>query len=258
MWSIVSTIDLQVYKYYHIGEHKENQFESNMGKSKSSKKESTSSTTIKKRQRKEVQVVVCPSAFPDFTTVGGSTARRKEQQRRGGSGIDFLNSNKGNIKHKEDDKRLAPALDVQETIREIHKFGAEGFTGKQKKSHEASEYERLTGREIKRHKMPTKIVVGMRAKAMKREAKLQQELKESGVVSHYSATNSSSTSTAGGSSKKKRRKQNEEDTGPTGVFKSNRRRNKGERRNMSSQDFGPTPSVGFMHKGMLKVKPSRR
>jgi len=233
-----------------------------MGKSKSSKKESASSTTttIKKRKRKEVQVVVCPSAFPDFTTVGGSTSRRKEQQRRGSSGIDFLNSNKGNIKHKEDEKRLAPALDVQETIREIHKFGAEGFTGKQKKSHEASEYERLTGRELKRHKMPTKIVVGMRKKAMKREAKLQQELKESGVVSHYSATNSSSTSTAAGgsNSKKKRRKQNEEDTGPTGVFKSNRRRNKGERRNMSSQDFGPTPSVGFMHKGMLKVKPSRR
>ena len=231
-----------------------------MGKSKSSKKESASSstTTSKKRKRKEVQVVVCPSAFPDFTTVGGSTSRRKEQQRRGtSSGIDFLNSKNNNSRHKDDDKRLAPALDVQETIREIHKFGAEGFTGKQKKSHEASEYERLTGREIKRHKMPTKIVVGMRAKARKREARLQQELKESGVVSHYSATNSSSTSTATGS-KKKRRKQNEEDTGPTGVFKSNRRRNKGERRNMSSQDFGPTPSVGFMHKGMLKVKPSRR
>ena len=247
-------------KYYNLVILRENQFELDMGKSKNSKKESASSTTtIKKRKRKEVQVVVCPSAFPDFTTVGGSTSRRKEQQRHGGSsGIDFLN-NKNNSRHKEDDKRLAPALDVQETIREIHKFGAEGFTGKQKKSHEASEYERLTAREIKRHKMPTKIVVGMRAKAMKREAKLQQELKESGVVSHYSATNSSSTSAAGVSkSKKKRRKQNEEDTGPTGVFKSNRRRNKGERRNMSSQDFGPTPSVGFMHKGMLKVKPSRR
>ena len=238
-----------------------------MGKSKSSKKESTpsTSTTIKKRKRKEVQVVVCPSAFPDFTTVGGSTSRRKEQQRRGtSSGIDFLdNSNKGNRKLKDDDddkRAVAPALDVQETIREIHKFGAEGFTGKQKKSHEASEYERLTGREVKRHKMPTKIVTGMRRKAMKREAKLQQELKESGVVSHYSATNSSSTSTtAGGSnSKKKRRKQNEEETGPTGVFKSNRRRNKGERRDMSSQDFGPSPSVGFMSKGMLKVKQSRR
>lgn len=239
-----------------------------MGKSKSSKKESTSSstsTTIKRRKRKEVQVVVCPSAFPDFTTVGGSTSRRKEQQRRGtSSDIDFLdNSIKGNRKLKDDDddkRAVAPALDVQETIREIHKFGAEGFTGKQKKSHEASEYERLTGREVKRHKMPTKIVTGMRRKAMKREAKLQQELKESGVVSHYSATNSSSTSTTaggGGNSKKKRRKQNEEDVGPTGVFKSNRRRNKGERRDMSSSDFGPSPSVGFMMKGMLKVKPRR-
>ena len=232
-----------------------------MGKSKKRDEQNggdrdSSNSTIKKRKRKEVQVVVCPSAFPDFTTVGGSTSRRREQQRRGGGGI------ANRIIDNSTDSTVGPALDVQETIREIHKFGAEGFTGKQKKSHEAAEYERLTGRTIKRHKMPTKIVVGMRGKAKKREERQEQELKESGVVSHYS-TNSGSAAAAtllsGSSKKKKSRRSNNEDDDKVvqSVFKSNRSRNKGDRRSMDKYDFGPNPDVGFLHKGMLKVKQPR-
>ena len=228
---------------------------------------STASAGGVKRKRKEVQVVVCPSAFPDFTTVGGSTSRRREQQRSGTYGISSSRANRDSNKDETAQQHVTkgPELDVQETIREIHKFGAEGFTGKQKKSHQAAEYERLTGRVAKRQKIPTKILVGMRKKAMKREEREKQELKESGVVGHYSTNNTASSTAAAssGSSKRKNRnrKQKEDELGGAvvqGPFGANRARNKGDRRKMTSRSFGPTPDVGFMHKGMLNVKLARR
>jgi len=137
-------------------------------------------------------------------------------------------------------------LDVQETIREVHSFGAEGFTGQQKKSHAAAEYERITGRAMKRQKIPTKIIRGMREKAKKREAREQLELRESGVVSHER--------------KKSESGRGEEPTssGVEGVFGSSRRRNTGQRRKMDASKFGPNPDVGFLHKGMLRVNPNKK
>jgi hypothetical protein len=216
-----------------------------------------------KRKRTEVEVVVCPSAFPDFTTVGGSTSRRREKLRndndsrrggRSGDGMRYNNKNK-------DDGR-PPALDVQETIREVHKFGATGFTDKQqKKAHKNDEYEKLTGRTVKRQKIPTKILVGMRKKAMKREEREKREMRESGVVSHTTSGTSSSLTNKKKKRDNKRDKKSSDNVGvgPRGVFGSNRARNKGERRKMSSRSFGPSPDVGFMLKGVLKVKnPSSR
>mmetsp|Transcript_41356 Transcript_41356/g.88134 ORF Transcript_41356/g.88134 Transcript_41356/m.88134 type:complete len:231 (+) Transcript_41356:119-811(+) len=201
------------------------------------------------KRKREVQVVVCPSAFPDFTTVGGSTSRRRERQR----GI--VASGDGGEDRGDDNRGGPPALDVQETIREVHKFGAEGFTGAQKKHHANAEYEQLTGRTAKRQKMPTKIVIGMRKKALKREERHKQELRESGVVSHHTSSNSQ-----GKKKKERSKKQSEEELGGglRGIFGSNRARNTGDRRKMSPRTFGPAPDVGFMRKGMLKVKQSRR
>ena len=194
------------------------------------------------KRKREVQVVVCPSAFPDFTTVGGSTSRQRERQRNG-------NKPKSESSKRNDKATKGPELDVQETIREVHKFGATGFTGSQAKQHEASEYERITGRVQKRQKIPTKILVGMRKKALKREERQKQDLKESGVVSHHS-------------SNKKKRKSEKDPNEPRpgvvrGVFGSNKARNKGDRRKMSAKSFGPAPSNGFMSKGMMKVKQPR-
>ena len=194
-----------------------------------------------KKHRREVKVVVCPSAFPDFTTVGGSTSRRQQKER-------------GIIPQKdakETDDGLE--LDVQQTIREIHKFGATGFQGSQKKTHEKAEYEWLTGRVQKRQKIPTKILVGMRQKALKREERQKKELQESGVVSHQVVNKSSAKA-----KKKRNNKDDEAKAGPglvQGVFGSNSRKNKkGNRRSMDAGSFGPAPDVGFMKKGMLRVK----
>jgi len=186
------------------------------------------------KRKREVQVVVCPTAFPDFTTVGGSTSRKRGAARPPSN------------PHTHESKQLE--LDVQETIREVHKFGAAGFTGNQQKQHSASEYERITGRQQKRQKIPTKILVGMRKKAMKREERQKAEVKESGVVNHHT------------SSKKKKADKSSNELRPgeiRGVFGSNKSRNKGDRRKMSTKAFGPAPSVGFMKKGMLRVKEPR-
>mmetsp|Transcript_4907 Transcript_4907/g.7454 ORF Transcript_4907/g.7454 Transcript_4907/m.7454 type:complete len:221 (-) Transcript_4907:166-828(-) len=194
-----------------------------------------------KKRKREVKVVVCPSAFPDFTTVGGSTSRRQQKER----GI--TPSQKDT---KESDDGLE--LDVQQTIREIHKFGATGFQGSQKKTHEKAEYEWLTGRVQKRQKIPTKILVGMRQKALKREERQKKELQESGVVSHQVVNKSSAKA-----KKKRNNKDDEAKAGPglvQGVFGSNSRSKKGNRRSMDAGSFGPAPDVGFMKKGMLRVK----
>jgi hypothetical protein len=183
--------------------------------------------------------VVCPTAFPDFTTVGGSTSRKRHGTQRSSS------------TSQPPPQAAAPELDVQETIREVHKFGAQAFTGHEQKRHEASEYERITGRMQKRQKIPTKILVGMRKKALKREERQKAELKESGVVSHHTA------SLSGNKKKKKAEKEELRPGEIRGVFGSKKSRNRGDRRKMSSKAFGPAPSVGFMKKGMLRVKEAR-
>jgi hypothetical protein len=208
--------------------------------------DNTTKNSGKKRKR-EVQVVVCPSAFPDFATVGGSTSRRIQKERGGGTSQKDRNSTKDGSSTT----TTGLELDVQQTIREVHKFGATGFQGSQKKSHEKAEYEWLTGRVQKRQKIPTKILVGMRQKAMKREERHKKELQESGVVSHKSGNKSSANKA------KKKRRDDEPQPGPgvvQGVFGSNSRKKKGNRRSMNPGSFGPAPDVGFMRKGMLRVK----
>ncbi len=211
---------------------------------------SIAATEAGQKRKRIVELVVCPTAFPDFTTVGGSTSRRREQQQNNlaSSGHKYGAHDRRDYTNKD---TMPPALDIQETIREVHKFGAEGFTGVQKKSHLNAELERLTGRTAKRQKIPTKILVGMRKKALKREAREKQELKESGVVSHRS-----SMSSQGSKKKTKDGRQRKDDQGGRlhGVFGSNHARNTGDRRRMDPRSFGPAPDVGYMRKGMLKVK----
>ena len=215
----------------------------------------TSATEAGQKRKRSVEVVVCPTAFPDFSTVGGSTSRLREQQRNNlaSSTNNRCKGHKYGARDRSEynKKDMPPALDMQETIREVHKFGAEGFTGVQKKSHQNAELERLTGRTAKRQKIPTKILVGMRKKAMKREEREKQELKESGVVSHHS---SSSNATKKKAKDRQIRKDDQGGSRLRGVFGSNHARNTGDRRRMDPRSFGPAPDVGFMRKGMLKVK----
>ena len=93
--------------------------------------------------------------------MGGSTSRRTQRERGGG----VPHKDRFSSSNSKDATSSGLELDVQQTIREVHKFGATGFQGSQKKSHQSAEYEWLTGRVQKRQKIPTKILVGMRQKA---------------------------------------------------------------------------------------------
>ena len=94
---------------------------------------------------------------------------------------------------------------------------------------------------------------------MEREEREKKELKESGVVVSQGGTGTGSGGGSKGGSKLKKQKKEAEHGGAgggvvRGVFGSNKSRNKGDRRQISSRSFGPAPDVGFMSKGMLKVK----
>lgn len=176
----------------------------------------------KKRQRKEVQVVMCPSAFPDFRSIDGSTRRSPNSSsgaaaasRRGPSSYATASGNE---------------IDMDEAIREVHALGSTGFAGKQARKHKEAQYKALTGRDMKRQKVPLPIVRGIKKKRAEREARAEAEQKEAGVV----------TST---NSKKNRDRQKAK------AYSQERRKSDSMR-----MAYGPSPDVGFMKGGVLRVK----
>ena len=120
-------------------------------------------------------------------------------------------------------------LDFDQTLGEIHALGSTQFTGKQKKQIQAEQYKTLTGREPKQQRVPPKIMRGIKKKAAQRETKAMEEAQQSGVVTH---------SYNNGMKREKKR-----------YSESNRR---------NTRVHGPSPTAGFMSKGILNVKNRRK
>lgn len=183
----------------------------------------------KKRQRKEVQVVMCPSAFPDFRSIDGSTRRSSNSNsssaaasrggRRDGKSVSSPHVTAGGNE-----------IDMDEAIREVHALGSTGFARKQARKHKEAQYKALTGQDMKRQKVPLPIVRGIKRKRAEREARAEAEQKEAGVV----------TST---NSKKNRDRQKAK------AYSQERRKSDSMR-----MAYGPSPDVGFMKGGVLRVK----
>ena len=110
-------------------------------------------------------------------------------------------------------------LDWNDTAHEIRSLGASAFVGQQKRNFEDETYEKLTGRKKKRQHVPLPIARGIKKKAAERLDRQIKEAKESGMVLPKSLT---------------RKKKKAVDS--------------------TSRIHGPAPSVGFMSKGMLKIK----
>ena len=186
----------------------------------------------KTRNAATVEVITCPPAFPDFRDIGGGNASggpRKRPRRdyeaaddsRRGRGLGAM----GKVRE----------LDFDETAREIHKLGSTGFTGKKAKRHKQAEYKSLTGRDMKKEKVPVKIARGIRKARDRRERREEKEAKESGVVS--------GAAFSGG--------------GGTGSGKSGKiRRGNGysEEKRRASRIHGPAPDVGHLKGGILRVR----
>ena len=125
-----------------------------------------------------------------------------------------------------DNNTITQDLDWNDTAHEIRSLGATAFVGQQKRQFQDEQYEQLTGRKQKKQHVPFPIRMGINKKAAQRLDRQLAEAKASGMVLPKSMT----------SSKTKKR----EDASRT------------------SRIHGPAPSVGFMSKGVLKVKkPSR-
>ena len=168
-------------------------------------------TGKKKRRKKPVEVVVAPSSFPVSLSVDSDKPNSKSGSVSNNANITTETSRKG------------IDIDFNETAREIHQLGSTQFIGKQKRQYEDEQYRALTGRDRKKQKVPVKIVRGLKKAAAKREERLKQELKESGVVT---AKNRENTSFG-----KKYNKQNRKDI----------------------NNHGPAPNIGFTKKGVYHV-----
>ena len=190
---------------------------------------SATSGGSKKRQRKEVQVVMCPSAFPDFRSIDGSTRRSANSSSSGGAAADFRRGGRDG-KSSASAAGGGNAIDMDEAVREVHALGSTGFAGKQARKHKEAQYKALTGRDMKRQKVPLPIVRGIKKKRAEREARAEAEQREAGVI----------TST---NSKKDR------DRKKAKAYSQERRKSDSMR-----TAYGPSPDVGFMKGGVLRVK----
>jgi hypothetical protein len=108
-------------------------------------------------------------------------------------------------------------FDFSQASQEIRHFGSKQFAGKSKKEYEDEQYFKLTGRKRKKHQVPLPIVRGIKKKAAEREARAREEAKQAGIVLPQP---------------KKAKKEYDN----------------------TSRIHGPAPSVGFMKKGILRVK----
>ena len=161
----------------------------------------------KKNTRKPVVVVSAPaSAFPDFSSF--ETEPRSIRPKKNDT--------------SRESKNKGIQVDFDDTVKEIHQLGSTQFTGKQKKKFQAEQYKALTGRDKKKQKVPVKIVRGIKKAALKREAKLKKEMKDSGVV--------------------------------TAAKKESQKKSYSEKNRRDTRIHGPAPSAGFMSKGMLRLK----
>lgn len=191
---------------------------------------SAASGGSKKRQRKEVQVVMCPSAFPDFRSIDGSTRRLANSSSSGGASAAAVRRGGRDGKSSASAAAGGYAIDMDEAIREVHALGSTGFAGKQARKHKEAQYKALTGRDMKRQKVPLPIVRGIKKKRAEREARAEAEQREAGVI----------TST---NSKKDR------DRKKAKAYSQERRKSDSMR-----TAYGPSPDVGFMKGGVLRVK----
>jgi len=163
----------------------------------------------KKQPKKTVKVVVAPSSFPDFSQFDSSSSRKSKK----------IITNYDNAMRT---KKTGGFLDFDETVREVYDLGSTRFAGKQKRDYEDEQYTTLTGQHRKKQKIPLKVVRGIKKAAIYREARVNKETKEAGIV----------TANKRGATKK----------------------NYSEKVRKASQLHGPAPSIGYLKKGVLTVK----
>jgi hypothetical protein len=105
-------------------------------------------------------------------------------------------------------------LDWNDTAREVRTLGSQAFMGKEKREYRQEEYTRLTGRKEKQQRVPLPIQRGIKKKAAQRLERQREEARQAGIILPVA--------------KKEKPRVN--------------------------KDQGPAPSIGYMKKGVFRVK----
>ena len=214
-------------------------------------------TKTKHQAVSAVEVVTCAASFPI-----SQTKRTKHNNYH----EDTDDAPPTDTKRNRNTKSTSKLLDWNETVREVQKFGAQGWGAatirskkygshanamndddgdnmtknivsntiierKKFRMHQNEQYELLTGRKKKQHAVPLPIVRGIKKKAIAREERIRKEAKDAGIVLPM---NSLTTTTKPSSKQKEQMKKQQN-------FKMN-------------QQHGPAPSIGFMKQGMYQVR----
>ena len=179
---------------------------------------SSSSSTHKSKKRPRREVLVVTCPTDDY----GSFRRREPPPSAADDEVE------GRRRQQKRPKTAAKTknslLDWHKTAQEIRSLGATALSGHDKRAYEAEQYEKLTGRKRKGQKMPLPMLRAIRKKQQASEAKRVAEARESGVVL---------------------------------ANKSTQQQPQQRRRQRTSDVFGPAPSIGFMTKGVYRVKSSQ-
>jgi len=174
---------------------------------------------VRNRKRKPVEVVVCPSAFPNFESFTSSINPRKKYNKNGvPDKSSFVNPKF---------KSSSVDIDFDEAVKEVHSLGYGQLTGKLKRQYEADQSKDFTGLKSKKQTQSVKVARLIKKAAVKREARREIEVKESGVII--------ASKRKGESNKKSHSEKNRWET----------------------RVHGPSPSIGFMKKGVFRVKQTR-
>jgi Domain of unknown function (DUF4602) len=183
--------------------------------------------------------VSCAASFPI------SQNRHRHEPGTRSTTLDRAEADKSTSTNAHKTSKKNDLLDWNETVREVHKFGASGWKQdtnlfdptahlaagtsslsdrKKHRLHKEEEYKRLTGREMKHHSVPLPIVRGIKKKAKQREQRQLQEAKEAGIILPLTASSF-------------RTKQEEK-----------------KRTNFTTNRvYGPAPSIGFVKQGVFRV-----
>jgi len=154
----------------------------------------------KKRQGKKrvAEVITCPAEFPDFRSFGELNRPDSHNKKRRRNVVPEERHREGGPRNRP----KAQEIDFEDAVREVHAFGSKAFTGRKAKQHRAAEYGALTGREMKREKVPPNIARALRKKREEREVRAEAEARESGVVTGSSGGIGGDLGKSGGEGRK--------------------------------------------------------
>ena len=175
----------------------------------------------RRKKRRNVEVVSCPGAFPiSSRTKNNSQQQDDDSEASPVSGPTHHDS--ASVTKTSSNTAANNVVDWNKTVEEVRNLGATAFAGEEKRNYQDEQYELLTGRKRKKHQVPLPIVRGIKKKRAMREEVRLKEAKEAGIVLPKKSKESAT-----------------------------------KRGDNTSRVHGPAPSIGFMSKGVLRVKPKK-